>query len=82
MNVGFQGQSGSNADTAETLLLTQLRHFAVRGLMSSYTAAPARITSGRIEEPLLDLLCGAARKSQMRLQLSMAGKAGAFVGPY
>jgi hypothetical protein len=44
------------------------------------TAEP--ITSGRIEEPLLDLLCGAARKSQMRLQLSMAGKAGAFVGPY
>jgi hypothetical protein len=35
MNVGFQGRSGSNADTAETLLLTQLRHFAVRGLMSS-----------------------------------------------
>jgi hypothetical protein len=34
---------------------------------------PARITSGRIEDTLLDLLCGAARKSRMRLQPSMAG---------
>jgi hypothetical protein len=40
MNVGFQGQSGSNADIAEPSLLTLMRHVRSRVVALQRYAAP------------------------------------------